>query len=56
MFAWFISLLFLFPNHGNATAVSAAGLSGSGDRHAAPADNPQPGPAEPADPDGTGHP
>ncbi len=54
MFAWFISLLFLFTNHGTARAVPSVGLNGSGDRHVAPADNPQPGPAEPADPDGTG--
>jgi hypothetical protein len=56
MFAWFISLLFLFTNHGNATTVSSAGLSGSGNRHVAHADGSQPGPGEPADPDGSGHP
>ncbi|HZW95441.1 MAG TPA: hypothetical protein VFF64_20995 [Candidatus Eremiobacteraceae bacterium] len=56
MFAWFISLLFLFTNHGGATAAPSVNLDGSGNRNVAPADNQQPGPQEPPDPDGKGHP
>jgi hypothetical protein len=54
MFAWFISFLLLFTNHGKATAVPSVGLSGSGNRHVLPADNPQPNPAEPPESDGQG--
>jgi hypothetical protein len=49
MFPWFISLLFLFTHNGSARTVSSVGLSGSGNPHVVPADNPQPGPGEPAD-------
>jgi hypothetical protein len=54
MFSWFISLLLLFGYHGEANTVRSAGLDGNGNRHVAPADNPQPNPAEPADSDGQG--
>jgi len=54
MFSWLISLLLLFGYHGNATTVRSTRLDGNGNRHVAPADNPQPNQAEPADTDGTG--
>ena len=54
MFSWFISLLLMFGYNGKAATVLSVGLDGSGNRHVAPADNPQPNPAEPADADGTG--
>jgi len=54
MFSWFISLVLLFGYHGEANTVRSAGLDGNGNRHVAPADNPQPNPAEPADSDGQG--
>jgi hypothetical protein len=54
MFSWFVSLLLLFGYHSKAANVPSVGLDGSGNRHVAPADNPQPHPAEPADSDGTG--
>lgn len=52
MFAWLASLLLLFANHGNAMAVSSAGLNSVGDRHMQPADNPQPDPSAPPVVDG----
>lgn len=46
MFSWFISLLMLFGYHGNATTVPSVGPDGNGNRHVAPADNPQPNPPD----------
>jgi hypothetical protein len=54
MFAWFISLLLMFSNHGGATTVPSVRLDASGNRHVTPADNPQPDPASPPDTDGQG--
>jgi len=54
MFSWLISLLLLFGYHGDGNTVRSAGLDGNGNRHVAPADNPQPSPAQPADTDGKG--
>ena len=56
MFGWFVSLLLLFGYGGKATPVASVGLDGGGNRHLAPADNPQPDPAAPADADGRAHP
>jgi hypothetical protein len=56
MFSWFVSLLLLLGYHGKATGVSSVDFDSSGNRHVAPADNPQPNPVEPADTDGRGHP
>lgn len=54
MFSWFVSLLLLLGYHNSAAGVLSVGSQGLGNRHVAPADNPQPGPAEPADADGGG--
>jgi hypothetical protein len=54
MFAWFISVMMLFTNHGKTTVVPSAELGGAGNRHVSPTHNPYPDPAEPADSDGTG--
>jgi hypothetical protein len=54
MFSWFVSILLLFGYGGKATPVGSVGLDGGGDRHVAPADNPQPNPAEPPSSDGGG--
>lgn len=54
MFAWIISLLMMFTNHGKPTVVPSAELGGAGNRHVTPADNLQPDPAQPPDADGTG--
>jgi len=54
MFSWFISLLLLFGSNGKAVPAASVGLGGSANPHVTPADNPQPGPAEPADTDGQG--
>jgi hypothetical protein len=54
MFSWFVSLLLLFSSHGKAATVPSVGLDGSGNRHVAPADSPQPNPAQPPDTDGSG--
>jgi hypothetical protein len=54
MFSWFVSLLLLLGYGGKATPVASVGVSGGGNRHVAPADNPQPDPADPPDSDGQG--
>jgi hypothetical protein len=54
MFSWLISLLLLFGSHGKAATVTSAGLDNSGNRHVAPADNPQPSPPDPFNVDGQG--
>jgi hypothetical protein len=56
MFSWFVSLLLILGYYGKATGVPSVGVNGGGNRHVAPADNPQPGPSEPPDTDGKGHP
>jgi len=37
----------LFGYHGSATTVPSVGPDGHGNRHVAPADNPQPNPQDP---------
>jgi hypothetical protein len=53
-FSWFTSLLLLVGYHAKATVVPSVGLDGAGNRHVALADNPQPGPFQPPDTDGSG--
>jgi hypothetical protein len=55
MFSWFISLLVLLSYNGKTVPPTSGGLNGGGNPHVIPADNPQPGPGDPADPDGGGH-
>jgi hypothetical protein len=54
MFSWAISLLLLFGYHGKANSVPSVGLDSSGNRHVAPADNPQPSASDPFNVDGGG--
>jgi hypothetical protein len=54
MFSWLVSLLLLFSWNGRVSNVPQTGPSDHGNRHVSTADNPQPGPGDPADPDGTG--
>jgi len=54
MFSWVFSLLLLLNFQNKTTNLPSMGSGGSGNRHVAPADNPQPDGSQPPDSDGGG--